>query len=86
MGHLNSKIIGNVIKNFREERKLSQEVLSGLANIDRSHLSKIELGLRSPTINALYKIADALNIKASDILIAAEKQEAEMIINCNQSL
>lgn len=83
---MNSKIIGNVIKNFREERKLSQEVLSGLANIDRSHLSKIELGLRSPTINALYKIADALNIKASDILIAAEKQEAEMIINCNQSL
>ena len=83
---MNSKIIGNVIKNFREERKLSQEVLSGLANIDRSHLSKIELGLRSPTVNALYKIADALNIKASDILIAAEKQEAEMIINCNQSL
>ena len=83
---MNSKIIGNVIKNFREERKLSQEVLSGLANIDRSHLSKIELGLRSPTINALYKIADALNIKASDILIAAEKQEPEMIINCNQSL
>lgn len=83
---MNSKIIGNVIKNFREERKLSQEVLSGLANIDRSHLSKIELGLISPTINALYKIADALNIKASDILIAAEKQEAEMIINCNQSL
>lgn len=83
---MNSKIIGNVIKNFREERKLSQEVLSGLANIDRSHLSKIELGLINPTINALYKIADALNIKASDILIAAEKQEAEMIINCNQSL
>lgn len=76
---MNPKVIGNVIKSFREERRLSQEVLSGLANIDRSHLSKIELGVRSPTVNALYKIADALNIKASDILIAAEKEESKNI-------
>ncbi|WP_345941210.1 helix-turn-helix domain-containing protein [Merdimmobilis hominis] len=65
------------MKRFREKQRLSQEVLSGLANIDRSHLSKIELGLRSPTVNVLYKIADALNIKASDILIEAEKEECE---------
>ena len=77
MEYLNPKIIGHVIKSFREERGLSQEVLSGLANIDRSHLSKIELGVRSPTVNALYKIADALNIKASAILAAAEKEESE---------
>lgn len=74
---MNPKIIGHVIKSFREERYLSQEVLSGLANIDRSHLSKIELGVRSPTVNALYKIADALNIKASTILATAEKEESE---------
>ena len=73
---MNPKIIGDVIKSFREEQNLSQEVLSGLANIDRSHLSKIELGLRSPTVSTLYKIAYALNIKASAILDAAEKEEA----------
>ncbi|MBS6628808.1 MAG: helix-turn-helix transcriptional regulator [Clostridiales bacterium] len=70
---MEAEILGGVIKKLREDRHLSQEVLSGLANIDRSHLSKIELGRRSPTVNALYKIADALNIKASEILIAAEK-------------
>ncbi|MBM6919841.1 helix-turn-helix transcriptional regulator [Phocea massiliensis] len=74
---MGTKTIGVVIKRFREKQRLSQEVLSGLANIDRSHLSKIELGLRSPTVNVLYKIADALNIKASDILIEAEKEECE---------
>lgn len=72
---MDSKIVGRVIKNFREERKLSQEVLSGLAGIDRSHLSKIELGLRSPTVNALYKIANAMDLKASEILSAAEREE-----------
>jgi transcriptional regulator with XRE-family HTH domain len=65
--------VGKVIKQFRANKRLSQEVLSGLASVDRSHLSKIELGLRSPTITILYKLADALEIKASDILKAVEK-------------
>lgn len=70
---MDSKTVGKIIKNFREERKLSQEVLSGLADIDRSHLSKIELGIRSPTVNVLYKIANAMGVKASEILSAAEE-------------
>ena len=64
----NNKIFGKAIKHYREDKKLSQEVLSGLANVDRSHLSKIELGLRSPTITVLFKLADALGVRASDIL------------------
>lgn len=71
---MDPKTIGAVIKQLREERHLSQEVLSGLASIDRSHLSKIELGLRSPTVNVLYKIADALNMNASNILFVAEQE------------
>lgn len=72
---MDSKIIGKIIKNLRENKNLSQEVLSGLAGIDRSHLSKIELGLRSPTVNALYKISAALEINASEILFIAEQEE-----------
>jgi transcriptional regulator with XRE-family HTH domain len=65
---METKILGSVIKQIREEKQISQEVLSGLANMNRSYLSKIELGLRNPTISVLYKIADALNVNASDIL------------------
>jgi len=71
---IDNKIIGKIIKQIREDKKMSQEVLSGLANIDRSHLSKIELGLRSPTLNLLYKLADAMEISASDILYNAEAE------------
>ena len=72
---MSSKQIGLTIKKFREERKLSQEVLSGLPGIDRSHLSKLELGIRSPTLNVLYKLAEAMDVRGSEILLAAEKQE-----------
>lgn len=78
---MEAALIGKVIKQLRESKQLSQEVLSGLANIDRSHLSKIELGLRSPTITMLYRIADALEVNASDILKAVETET----IRCTNS-
>ena len=34
---LNPVIVGRVIQRFREERGLSQEVVSGLAGIGRTH-------------------------------------------------
>ena len=74
---IDNKIVGNTIKRYRKEKQISQEVLSGLADIDRSHLSKIELGLRSPTLNVLYKITDALGVKASEILRTIEMSEKE---------
>ena len=72
---MNMITVGKILKQFREGKRLSQEVLSGLAGIDRSHLSKIELGLRSPTLNVLYKLADALEVNASDLLRAIELEE-----------
>ncbi len=41
-------LIGEVIRNFRRSKGLSQEVLSGLAGLNRTHYSKIERGLRPP--------------------------------------
>ena len=41
---LDPKIVGGVIASFRTQKGLSQEVLSGLADIGRSHLSAIERG------------------------------------------
>ena len=47
---LNSEIVGYVIKTYREKKHLSQEVVSGLADIGRTHLSAIERGVRKPTL------------------------------------
>jgi transcriptional regulator with XRE-family HTH domain len=74
---MDSKILGIIIKQYRKSKNLSQEVLSGLASMDRSHLSKIELGQRSPTVAVLDKIANAMDIKTSDILRAAEEVAAK---------
>ena len=70
---LDSIIVGQVIQRFREQKKLSQELVSGLAGIGRTHLSAIERGERKPTLETFFKIADALGIKASVIMAAIEE-------------
>lgn len=71
---LDASIVGKVIQECREHKGLSQEVLSGLAGIGRTHLSAIERGERRPTLDTFYKISQALGIRASDLLRAIEEE------------
>ncbi|MBQ8432556.1 MAG: helix-turn-helix transcriptional regulator [Clostridia bacterium] len=71
---MDSKIVGEAIAYCRKERQLSQEVLSGLADIGRTHLSAIERGERKPTLETLYRISLALNISMSDIVKEIENR------------
>ena len=70
-------VIGRVIARLRRERGLSQEVLSGLAGLDRTHYSKIERGLRSPTLDTLFKLAHALEMPPHEIMISIEEALSE---------
>lgn len=67
-------IVGEVIAKFRNDKSISQEVLSGLANIGRTHLSAIERGQRKPTLETLYRISLALNVNMSDIIKEIENR------------
>lgn len=71
---LDSVLVGEVIARFRIEKGLTQEVLSGLSDIGRTHLSAIERGERKPTLETLYRISNALDIPMSTIVIAIENE------------
>ncbi|MFM0284619.1 helix-turn-helix transcriptional regulator [Paraburkholderia sediminicola] len=63
--------VGRSIRARRLELDISQEALANLANIDRSHMGKIERGERNVTVLNLLKIANALACRPSDLLAAA---------------
>lgn len=69
---LDAKIVGRVIQAYREDKGLSQEVVSGLADIGRTHLSAIERGVRKPTLETFFRLAEALNIRPSELIGAIE--------------
>ncbi len=70
---LSSEIVGKAIAFFRNKKGMSQEVLSGLADIGRSHLSAIERGERKPTLETLYRLCVAMDIKMSTVVAKIEE-------------
>ena len=74
---LDAVLIGKSLQEIRKSKGLSQEVLSGLADLDRTHYSKIERGLRIPTLDTLFKIAHALNMPPHELVELIEKADAD---------
>lgn len=66
--------VGGVIAEFRKKKGISQEVLSGLADIARTHLSAIERGERKPTLETLYRICCALDVKMEVVVREIESR------------
>ena len=71
---LEAEIVGKVIQRYREKKGLSQEVVSGLADLGRTHLSAIERGIRKPTLYTFFKISEALDIAPSELVRQIEKE------------
>lgn len=67
------RAIGEAIRVLRKERGLSQEVLSGLAGIGRTHLTMIENGDKIPNIETLWKLAEALDLRPSELIARVEE-------------
>ena len=68
------KILGILIRNLRKKKNLSQEVLSGLAGIARTHLTMIENGTKQANIETLWRLSRALNIPLSHLILEVEKE------------
>jgi transcriptional regulator with XRE-family HTH domain len=61
--------IGKNIKKFRQEKELSQDKLSKLADLSLNTVVKIELDESpNPTIETIQKIAKALAVSVDDLL------------------
>ena len=66
--------VGTVIRRHRKEKAMTQELLSGLAGIARSHLSMIESGAKQANFETLWKIADALDMLPSELVAEIEAE------------
>ncbi|HWX43739.1 MAG TPA: helix-turn-helix transcriptional regulator [Solirubrobacteraceae bacterium] len=59
---------GEKLRAERERRSLSQEALAEIANVHRTHLGALELGLREPHLAMLLILADGLGIPPEVLL------------------
>ena len=73
-----NEAIGQTIRVLRKEKGISQDVLSGLAGIARTHLTMIEKGKKQANFETIWKIALALDIRPSELVAKIEKMAEEM--------
>lgn len=61
------ELLGARIKELRRHRKLTQEQLAEMAGLDYKFISKIEVGRRSPSLETMESIANALEVEIKDL-------------------
>jgi len=62
-----AELVGKRIREYRLIKGLSQEELAHLANMHASHVGQIERGEKSPTLDSLEKIVEALGISFEEL-------------------
>lgn len=67
------KAFGEVLRKLRLEQNLSQEKLAELSHLNRTYISLLERGLRTPTISTLFNISSALKNSPAGIIKLVEK-------------
>lgn len=68
------RAVGKTIRILRDKRGISQDVLSGLAGIARTHLTMIENGDKNANFETLWKIANALDMRPSELVALIEEE------------
>jgi len=59
--------LGARVKDLREAKSWTQEVLAERADLDRSYIAGIEAGLRNPSVKAAAKLARGLGVTLSEL-------------------
>lgn len=62
------------IKKYRKAKDISQEKLALISGIDRSYMSEIERCLANPSIEALLRISNALEVTPEDLVKTVKKR------------
>ena len=59
---------GEVLRDYRTKAGISQESLALKSDLDRTYISLLERGLRQPTLETLFRLAEVLEIAPATIV------------------
>ena len=69
----NNVIFGKALKNLRKASGKTQEQLAFDAELDRTYISLLEVGNRSPSLDTLIALCKALDISLIELAIEIER-------------
>ena len=61
-------MMGEELRKVRELARMTQDQLSFRAGLSRPYISQLKRNLKSPTVETLFRICDALDVSAVSII------------------
>jgi len=71
------ELFGNVLKQFRNDKGLSQEELGFESGYHRTYISLLERGKKSPSLKTIFQLAKALDVEPSGIMERLQTLDAD---------
>ena len=68
---------GQVLRELRKGRDLSQETLALESGVERNYVSLLELGRNSASVKMIFKLAPALGISVAEFMALVETRASE---------
>lgn len=83
-----SKFIGQRIRNYRTQQKLSQEKLAELSGCHPTYIGQLERGEKNATLESIEKIASALGVPLSKLFekLGEESSGENIPLKCYEFL
>jgi len=66
-------MVGTVLQKLRLKVGMTQEQLASKAKVDRTYISMLEHDKKSPTLDMLFRLCQAMGVKASMVVARVEK-------------
>ena len=66
-------LLGEALRKARNAAGISQEELGFEAKVDRTYISQLENGHKSPTVDVLFRICPVLGMSASELIAQVER-------------
>ena len=67
-------MLGDELRKARVAAGLTREELALRAGLSRNYVSILELDQKSPTVAVLLRLAEAMDVRASALIAAVERQ------------
>ncbi len=78
------ELLGLKIKEFRKQKKITQEKLAEKLELDVGYISKLEVGRNFPTIGTLEKIANVLDVELYELFKYADIKDKDFKAEINK--
>jgi transcriptional regulator with XRE-family HTH domain len=66
-------LLGEALRKARLAAELSQEELAFESKVDRTYISELENGHKSPSVEILFRICPVLGMAASELIAQVER-------------